>query len=414
MRILITSIGSYGDVYPFIAIAQELKRRDHDVILFINEHYKPHAAAAGLNAVSVWSADVYDRAIRHPMAWDQKRGIRYLLNTLSSHITDIYEILDKYFVPGETLIIGSTLAFSSRILQDKYNVPGVTVHLSPSVLRSSYESPLITDNHHINRIPKTIKRGLWWLVDTLVADPTIKPQINKLRTFLGLKPVKRIFDQWLHSPDLVVGLFPAWFSSPQPDWPPQVVCTAFPLYDEGVGYELPQEIINFIHSGDPPVVFTPGTAMTQGEQFFKESIAACAKLDNKRAILLTRYPEQIPKSLPDNIRHYDYIPLSSLLPHAGVLVHHGGIGTCSQAFKAGVPQLIRPMAYDQFDNANRIIKLGAGLSISTDHYQAAKIATTIEMLLQPQHKKKCQEVSAKFCGDNPIVTTCDLILSVVE
>ena len=51
MRILITAVGSHGDVYPFIAMGTELKRRNHDVILFLNEHHQPYAEAVGLRSV---------------------------------------------------------------------------------------------------------------------------------------------------------------------------------------------------------------------------------------------------------------------------------------------------------------------------------------------------------------------------
>jgi len=48
------------------------------------------------------------------------------------------------------------------------------------------------------------------------------------------------------------------------------------------------------------------------------------------------------------------------LPRCAVFVHHGGIGSCAQGLRARVPQLIRPFAYDQFDNAARIEADGAG------------------------------------------------------
>src|SRR6202012_1799180 len=55
-----------------------------------------------------------------------------------------------------------------------------------------------------------------------------------------------------------------------------------------------------------------------------------------------------------------YVPLRALLPRCAALVHHGGIGTTAEALRAGVPQVIVPLAFDQFDNAARVRALGAG------------------------------------------------------
>ena len=113
-------------------------------------------------------------------------------------------------------------------------------------------------------------------------------------------------------------------------------------------------------AGEPPIVFTPGSAMYHGQDFFRASVEACKQL-NRRGILLTRHAEQIPADLPATIRHFSYAPFSLLLPRAAALVHHGGIGTSAQAMAAGCRQLITPFAHDQFDNADRLRRLGEGI-----------------------------------------------------
>ena len=80
----------------------------------------------------------------------------------------------------------------------------------------------------------------------------------------------------------------------------------------------------------------------------------------RRAVLLTPHREQVPASLPPDMLWLPYVPLRTLLPRAAALVHHGGIGTTAEALRAGVPQVIVPLAYDQFDNAARVEALAAG------------------------------------------------------
>ena len=64
------------------------------------------------------------------------------------------------------------------------------------------------------------------------------------------------------------------------------------------------------------------------------------------------------------MRHFGFVPLSKLLPHTAALVHHGGIGSCAQGLAAGVPHIVRPMSFDQFDNSRRLVRLGVAEEIS--------------------------------------------------
>jgi rhamnosyltransferase subunit B len=124
-------------------------------------------------------------------------------------------------------------------------------------------------------LPVNFKQGVWKLLDHLVIDPLLKPTLNRFRRELGLPPVSRIFHHWLHSPDLVLGLFPEWFATPQPDWPPSTVLTGFPLYDEVGDSVLPATIQSFLEAHPHPLVFTPGSANKHGTSFFVEAAKAC-------------------------------------------------------------------------------------------------------------------------------------------
>ncbi len=92
-------------------------------------------------------------------------------------------------------------------------------------------------------------------------------------------------------------------------------------------------------------MFTAGSAMTQGADFFRVSAEVCRR-SHWSGILLTQFPEQLPATLPEGVCHFDYVPFSQVLPRAAAFVHHGGIGTVAQALAAGVRQLVVPLAHD--------------------------------------------------------------------
>ncbi|MDH3769774.1 MAG: glycosyltransferase, partial [Nitrospirota bacterium] len=250
--------------------------------------------------------------------------------------------------------------------------------------------------------------------DHLVIDPILKPKLNRFRRELGLPSVSHIFHTWLHSPDLVLGLFPEWFATPQPDWPPSTVLTGFPLYDDAGDSALQTSIQSFIEAHSQPLVFTPGSANKHARSFFVEAAKACQEM-HRPAIFLTRYPEQLPQPLPPHIIHFSYALLSQLLPYCAALIHHGGIGSCSQALRAGIPQLIQPYAFDQFDNGVRIEKLGVGHTISQRSFRALKIATCLQDLLtSPEVTTACHTIKDTFKGKNPLAESCALIEKMMD
>jgi UDP:flavonoid glycosyltransferase YjiC (YdhE family) len=295
------------------------------------------------------------------------------------------------------------------LVQETHRIPLVTVHLSPGVFHSAYQAPRMPGLPLPNWLPVRFKQGVWKVIDHLLIDPLLKPKLNRLRRELGLPPVSRIFHHWLHSPHLVLGLFPKWFATPQPDWPSSTVLTDFPLYDAAGDSDLPTTIQGFLDVHPRPLVFTPGSANKHGTSFFAEAAKACQVL-NRPGIFLTRYPEQLPQSLPSQVVHFSYAPLSQLLPHCTALIHHGGIGTCSQALQAGVPQLIQPFAFDQFDNGARIEQLGVGQTISQRSFRSPTIVGHLQDLLSSKTVgTACHSVKDSFKDSNPLAESCILI-----
>jgi len=412
MRILIIAIGSYGDVLPLLGLAVTLQQRGHPITFFSNEHFAPHVRRFGLDFVALGSSAEYDALTDHPDLWNKYKGWQLIGSRLvSDGLREAYNILCPHAVPGKTIMVSSTLAFAARLVQETHGIPNATVHLSPGVFHSAHEPPKVPGLFMPGWLPVFVKRAIWKALDHSMVDPIVKPELNRYRQELGLPPATRIFHNWLHSPDLTLCLFPEWFAAPQPDWPPQTRLTTFPLFDDAFRSPFPDEVQRFLEQGSPPVVLTPGSANKYGRQFFEEGAKAC-QLSGQRGLLLTQYPEQLPASLPTEVLHCSYVPLSQLLPHCAALIHHGGIGTCAQAFRAGIPQIIQPLNFDQFDNGERVTRLGVGQTISPRSFRAAKIAKTIEALLSsPRAKTQCAAAADQFTGIPPLEETCNVIES---
>jgi rhamnosyltransferase subunit B len=149
--------------------------------------------------------------------------------------------------------------------------------------------------------------------------------------------------------------------------------------------------------------------MPQAADFFRESLAACASLGAK-AILLTPHRAQLPPGLPNWALHVDYIPLHRILGRASALVYHGGIGTCAQAVRAGIPQLVVPIKGDQFDNAQHVEALGLGSSLPMRDYQATAVTRKLTQLLDTASvRQACSSFESRFATENPMERVCNVI-----
>jgi UDP:flavonoid glycosyltransferase YjiC (YdhE family) len=235
----------------------------------------------------------------------------------------------------------------------------------------------------------------------------VLPTLNPFRREHGLPEARNVVTEWWHSPDRVIGLFPGWFGPPQPDWPPQARLTGFPLYEEPG--ELDPALEGWISDGEPPVVFTPGSAMAHGAEFFAAAVAAL-KLLGRRGLLLSQFPETVPRDLPPSVRHAQWAPMSKLLHRCAMLAYHGGIGTCAQALRAGVPHLVMHMAHDQWDNLSRLQDLGVGDGAKPRRFTARWIADQIDWLTgDADVRTRCREVASWFTPQEWINETCELI-----
>jgi rhamnosyltransferase subunit B len=410
LQVILAPVGSTGDVLPLVAIALRLKQRGHRIVMVASGSYRALLDAAGLEMIQTLDANAEAAAFDHRNFWRPTRGMRRIAERiiLPSARPQIAAIQSR-FAPGNTVLVGSTLAFGARIASEKFGVPMVSIHLAPAAIRSLFDTPAVANIPGFPGFPRSTKRLLYWYFDRFEFDRVMCPGLNAIRGEVGLPPVARPLHEWIHSPTRVIGLFPAWFAAPSPDWPTQVHLTGFAFYDGQSSREPPPELHRFIAEGERPVVFTAGTAMSHAEVFFSAAVEACQRL-GIRGILISSVAKQIPAELPPTVRAFAYAPFGELLPRARALVHHGGIGTAAQALRAGVAQVVVPMAYDQPDNAARLERLGVASTLSQRRLDGNHLAATLSKLLaRPDLSGRLAEVAHRFDHDSSLDETCRLI-----
>jgi len=239
-------------------------------------------------------------------------------------------------------------------------------------------------------------------------DGLFCPKLNQFRRELGLASVTHVCDRWMHSPHQGIALFPDWFAG-QPSLPDHVLAAGSPFFDQTPDATTTSRFEAFLASGPRPVVFVCGSEERHAASFFTTSVMACIAA-KRRAIQLTRRRDQIPAILPASILHLEYVPLEHLLPRSALLVHHGGIGTCAQALRAGIPQLITPSAFDQSDNAARVVSLGVGLSVKRSMYSVVALVRLLSLLAQDAGiRERCASIAQRLKGMNAVERICRFV-----
>jgi len=359
--------------------------------------------------VPLGTPDDYIRLSQHPDLWHPMRGPRMIMTHAAAvFLRPLYEQLIPHIVPSETILCAHVLDFASRLAGEKLRLPVAGVIFAPSAFWSAHDSPRFKGTLVGDGVPRWLKQLQFWAADTLVAQRILGPSLNRFRAELGLPPVRRIFSRWLHQTDLSLCLFPEWFGPPQADWPAHRRVVGFPLWDAHLA-ELAPDVRDFLAAGSPPIAFSPGSANREAQSFFAAAVEACERL-GRRGILLTKYGEQVPAQLPPGVRHFGFVPLSKLLPHTAALVHHGGIGSCAQGLAAGVPHVVQPMSYDQFDNARRLARLGVAKEIPVRKFRGPAIADALDSLLgSPTVVATCRELASRCNGPAALSAACDAL-----
>jgi len=349
--------------------------------------------------------------------WDSLKSLAVLYGAILETSPRLCELIADHYEPGSTVLAAPSLNIGARVAHDKLGIPLASVILNPILLRSMHSpgrSPLL-------QIPSWM--GGWGvklaykMIDRKYEQMIGEP-LNRIRHSMELPPVRGIA-AWMRSPQRIICLWPEWLYERQPDWPAHVETTTFVHYD-GVstlsGEEKREsdtqeraESQAETSAQEAPIVFTAGTAMSQGKEFFAAAAEACA-ISGRPGLLLTQRPEQLPEHLPEGVEHVAYAPFGELLPTVAAIVHHGGIGTAARALEAGIPQVLVPHAYDQFDNSSRFGALGVAAELPREELSAGTLSAALDRLLESSIiAERCRTYAGMVRSKEGLDRTCDLL-----
>lgn len=409
-RIVFATFGSLGDLHPVIAMAVEMRRRGHRIEIATNETYREKLSALGLPFHAL-RPDLFAAGEHVISRIMEGHGgtVRLMRDEMFPAVRDMYADLLPV-VAGADLLVASELVYAAPLLAEKHGVRWVGFSFAPVSLFSECDPPLLP-----------LPRGLRWLqrlgpwlprnlkrIARCLSRSWCRP-VREFRGELGLPEGGHPLFEGKFSPELYLALFSPVLQAPQADWPPQTVQTGFCFFDEVGAGALPPAVANFLSAGEAPIVFTLGSAAVYvAGEFYAESSRAAQLLGRRALLLLGKNPP--PPDLPPSVLGWDYLPYEQIFPRAAAVVHQGGVGTTAQALRAGRPMLVVPFAHDQFDNAERVVRLGAGRTLSRSRYRAPAVASELQALLSQAHfAETSREVAQKIRRENGVARAADAL-----
>jgi vancomycin aglycone glucosyltransferase len=389
MQVLLSSIGSRGDVQPIVALALELRALGHRARLCVAPNFKDWIESYGLECTPIGpdlrkltGGTVPGKPVLPPKEQLQKMA--------DESVRAQFQVIAAAARGCDLLVAAGALQIATRSIAEVQKIPYVFAAYCPAVLPSPKYPPPKTGGHYSYSLPETENQQLW-IKNGQEFNQRFGATLNEERAKLDLDPVASVRDHiftdrpWLAAD---AALAPAF-----PNAGLQVVQTgAWMLSDQT---PLPDELENFLANGGPPIYLGFGS-MRASEQNAGMLIEA-ARAVGLRSILSQGWADLSPGDARDDCLSIGDVNHEKLFPRVAAIVHHGGAGTTTAAALAGRAQVIIPHNYDQFYWAHRVQQLGVGVSGPTrDDLSLDTLVQALRQCLLPEATSRALEQAGRM------------------
>ncbi len=385
-RILISCLGTAGDLDPYLAVARHLLAAGHSVTIATLQRHADAVSQVGVRFqaghpdwVPGAADDPLSRAFREP-----QHSTRILMREfVMDHLPEALAMI-RPLVAAHDVTVLHPAALAARLAVEMAGRPWLSTVVTPYSLPSSLEPPLQVLPPGLRNAAPRARLAYW--------QDLVEPW-HALRRRLGLPHLAAHLANF--STHGTLALFSPLLARDPGDWVKKVQITGFCRHVPPVEPELWQRAERFLAAGPPPVAFTLGShSASMAGRFFQASIEA-ARRNGQRAIILGRSAEQIGVAESAEVACFPGLPFATLFPRTVAVVTHSGVGTMARALEAGRPILaIASPVNDQPDNARRVQRLGAALAMPLVRYDAESATAALGRLLhEPAYATAARQVA---------------------
>ena len=412
-RIVFTTIGSLGDLFPMLPVAGRLRLSGHSVVFVASEHL---------------GGPIRDQGFEfRPVVLPQFGGSRAQEESIApsdvqARVRERFPVLAKETIrvlapacEGADVLITNPNQLAATMVAVKLGLRWVTLTVFPGAIPSAYSVP---QPHWLPALPtpvgRMVNRATWRIfrfgVDYLGGDI-----VDEAVAMAGLTPDKKLFASGGLSPYLTLVLSSPLYSPRQPDWPPQIKVAGFTAWDEPREWRDPPELDSFLAEGEPPVLVTTSTAGERDAGSLFLSAARALRQTGRRGILLLGSAAKevgaaSGQLIAPGVMSWPYLPLSRIVPRCSLVVHHAGIGTALMSIRHGRPCVAIPASFDQWYNAGRIKALGVGRVLEWKRLTDDRLAADIDLVARsPRYAQRARALGETIATEDGAAAACEEI-----
>jgi len=398
VKVIFLSMGTKGDILPFLGLAREFHARGHSTVMMSSAPYQALAEAEYCEFVSLQSATEMHAVLNHPDAWKHMSGLKlYIENFGVKTAAATLGAIEQHAASEPSVIVCNNLLPAGFLAAEKLGLPLASVFLAPYAMYSidnpAREAPLL--DIAVRGMGKPLRKLAY------------KAAFRTVNSWLAPLNLKNHFSERRFAADLVLGLWPEWFCPGKSDWPTHALRSGFVnLEPRPANWSADNK---FLSSG--PLVFTMGSEMMQNFKEHVKLFSSAARALGKKGILVSpviRGKGRI--AVNNDFVVYESAPFTQLFPFASVIVNHGGIGTLAKGMASGRPQLVLPMAHDQFDNGYQVERLGVGRTLPFRSLTGRKLVSALsDLISNPAVAQNCRFVAHRMRKNSGVTNAADLI-----
>jgi vancomycin aglycone glucosyltransferase len=370
MRLLLSTIGTRGDVQPLVALALQLRALGHTVHFCAPPDFRGWIDSLGFPVTPV-GRELRRATMGGPPRLPSPERLRELME---ASVAAQFEAVAQAAEGCDVIVAATALQIAARSLAELRGIPYVFTAYCPAVLPSAHHAPSLTPFQP--SAPAGAGNQELWARDAEGFNATFGAVLNARRALLGLAAVDDVRSH-VFSEQPWLAADPTLAPWPEPETRPVFQPGAWIVSDETA---LAPELEAFLDAGEAPVYFAFGSM--RGPDGLSRVMIQAARALGRRAIVSRGWADlSLIDEGPDclavgEVNHH------ALFPRVAAVVHHGGAGTLTAAALAGAPQLVIPQNYDQHYWAQRIDALGIGAAHAPDAPNGASLTTALEGTLR--------------------------------
>lgn len=357
MKILVVAQGTYGDVFPMVAVAETLHKNGYDVTLACERDFIERLEPYGVPLFGHLNG-IYSKV--HELKFDGTTD--KVLELVSDKSTEGYELLKQLHIDNNfDLIIRHFFEMCAIVLAKEHNIPYVNCFISGASFLSRFDPPYYDEVWYYNMLVRMpfINKFLKGITNMIFGR-----HVNKYKALCKEKGVDDTLPFFEISPYKNLLLTSKYLFLPQPDWPENIEIIGYPFLTQSVYNQDVEDItLDWIKDGNrKPIIVTLGSSGLDNEvEIYTDMLHTLEYEFPDDDVLIITHKDIIQQLHSNTALIVDRVNYEKVFPYASIVIHQGGMGTTMEALRAGVPQIIISKYADRPDNAKRVENLDVGM-----------------------------------------------------